>query len=85
MLYRTRPRKNLSNLVWRAADALIAIGGLYCLYLAGSGIWNGEVEIFSKRISGTISWENDPLWFSGMVVAWAGGGIFLLRLAASDK
>ena len=84
MLYRTRPKKSLSKFVWRSLDVLIASGGLFCLYLAASGVWSGEAEIFSKRVSGTVSWARDPLWFTGMVVAWASGGIFLLRLAIGN-
>ena len=83
MLYRTRPKRNFSRLVWRAADILLGVGGLFCLYMAAAGALNGEIEIFSKRVSGTVSLAADPLWFISMSVAWVSGGIFLLRLAIS--
>jgi hypothetical protein len=59
----------------------LAVGGLYCLYLAVSGIIVGEVALFSRRVSGSLTWVDDPLVFAGMVAAWGAGGIFLLRLA----
>lgn len=80
MIYRTKPRWSASKLVWRTADMLLAAGGLYCLYLAVSGMIIGEVALFSRRLSGSITWVDEPLVFSGMVTAWASGGIFLLRL-----
>lgn len=86
MLYRTRPRRRLtSKLIWRALDIVIAASGLYMLYLAASGIWHGEVPVFSKRVSGTLSWAQDPLWFVGTTVAWVSGGVFFLRLAVREK
>ncbi len=84
MLYRTKRKKSASWIVWRAADLMIGALGLFSLYLGVTGIWTGEIEIFSKRISGTVSWSEDPLFYCGMVVAWFSGGIFMLRIAISD-
>ena len=80
MLIRITRRKKRSRLVWRALDVMLAVGGLYCLYLGAAGIWSGEVDIFSKRVSGTFTWAEEPAWFAGTVVAWISGGAFLLRI-----
>ena len=57
---------------------------LYCLYLGACGAWTGEVAIFSKRVSGTVTWKDDPAWFIGTVSAWTSGGVFLFRLAVAN-
>ena len=83
-LFRTRRKPTASTWVWRAAGLTLGGLGAFALYLAAQGLWSGEVMIFSKRVSGTLAWEQTPWLYAGTVAAWLAGGAVLVRLGMSS-
>ena len=82
MLHRTKPRKKRSSLVWMAAYLMIAVMGIYSLYLAWSGLVSGSIANFSRFSHGLIHVVDQPVAFWVTFSLWIAGGIFMVGLAA---
>jgi uncharacterized membrane protein len=72
-----------STLVWRAAYLLLIGLGAFALYTSFVGFTDGEIALFSKRVEGTIRFDQSPFWFSVTSIFWLFGGIYLIYLGIS--
>ena len=79
MFSRRRRRPRRSTALGRFTDCSLAAAGVFCLYVAGSGLLSGEIRVFSKYLEKTILLADDPVLFSATVIAWISGSAALLR------
>ncbi len=82
---RSRFNRRRSVLLQIAFAVLALVVASYCGFIAGSGLFQGEVRIFGGGLHETFQWGDNPLAFVSMVIMWSGTALLFSLMALSKN
>ena len=82
---RSRFHKRRSVLLKIAFTFFAVAVASYCGFIAGSGLFQGEVRIFGGGLHETFQWGDNSPAFVFMMILWSGTGLLFSHMALSKN